>query len=148
MTTADERRDLKFAAEPKLLKSLDYMTLKEPPKPEPMIGEWTLDNVSTIDSFMVFTTTRYAPDVVLDSRASKTWLIEKYGFVSFEIEPATIRFTANLDPKSPSWSISLPSHPETVAQNYSPIFGYTRAKMALAATPYKKTKRPTRSKRS
>jgi len=140
-TSSFERSKLKFAAEPKLLTQIDYLTVEVPPAAEMMLAEWTLDDVSKVDSVIVYCTTQYAPGVILDTWKSDTWFGEKFEFTPFDVKAGTLRIEANLDSNNPGWSISLPSHPDRSTQSFSPVFAYTRARMAFATTPYKKARK-------
>jgi SAM-dependent methyltransferase len=141
ITTMEDRADLKFAADPKLLTGVDYMTIDKPLAIEPLSAEWDVANLSQIDSFIVFSVSQFAPGIELNSMESKTWVLERYDFQPFEQAGGTIRFTITMDPKHPTWTISLPSHPSSQTQTYSPVFAFTRAKMAQAMTSYKTFRR-------
>jgi SAM-dependent methyltransferase len=145
-TNAVDRNKVKLAAEPKLLNQIDYLTIKEPPRREPMTAEWTLQDVSSIDSLIVYCTSQYAPGVLLETWSSDTWFHEMYDFTPFEVTNGRLIFTANFDPSNPSWSMSVPSHPELMVQNFSPVFAYTRARMAMASTPYKRARKSRKRK--
>lgn len=141
MTPGHDELKLEFAAEPKLLKSIDYMSIDDVQAVAPVSAEWTMNDVSRVGSIVVFCESQYASGVGLNSITSTTWIIETYRFVPFDVEQGTLRFTAVFDPKGSSWSISLPSHPEIAVQSYAPVFGYMRSKMMLQATPFKKLRR-------
>ena len=136
-----ERKRSKFAAEPKLLRYLDYLNVKELPSSEQVSAEWNLDDVSVVDSVIVYCTAQYAPGVVLETLGSDTWIHEKYSFKPFEVKFGTVRFEAMFHPKNPSWCISVPSDRQLAPQNFSPVFAYTRARMASAATHYTKARK-------
>lgn len=137
----NERMTEENIAEPRLLMDIDYMTVTEAPKVEPLTAEWELPDVSRVGAFRVFCTLQYAPGVELDSTGSKTWTVLKHGFTPFEVKEGVIKFTAMFEPHGSRWSVSLPSHPAIPERNYSPVFGYTRVKMALAGTPFRKIRR-------
>jgi hypothetical protein len=139
--TAEERQNIKLAAEPKLLFELDYMKIRELLTPAPMTAEWHMPDISNVAAVMVYGTAQYAPGMVLDSIGSDTWVIEKYGFVPFAVKEGTLRFTAKFDPRAPQWSVDVPSHPSLAAQTFAPFFGFSRAKMALASASFKRARR-------
>ena len=146
VTTSETRKTLNFAADPKRLTGVDYHTITEPLPLISYSADWELDDVSKVNSFMVFSITEFASGIELNSLDSGTWILLKYDFVPFQQKAGTIRFSLNMDPEHSNWSISLPSHPEIPPQSFAPIFAYTRARMAHAATPHKKVrakKRPT-----
>jgi len=140
VTTSESRRTLEFAAEPKRLTGVDYNTITEPLPLVSYSAEWDLNDVSKINSFMVFSITEFASGIELNSLDSKTWILLKYDFVPIQQKAGTIRFSLNMDPEHSNWSVSLPSHPEIPPQSFAPVFAFTRAKMAHAATPHKKVR--------
>ena len=147
LTTLEDRKNFEFAGDPKLLVDIDYLSIDEPAKTAAAIVEWQTKNLSQINSIMTFSVLQYAPGIELNSLESSTWILERYDFVPFEIDEGSIRFEIKFDPNGSSWTISVPSHPEMRPQTYSPVFGFTRAKMAHAVTPYKSFRsRRTRSK--
>jgi 2-polyprenyl-3-methyl-5-hydroxy-6-metoxy-1,4-benzoquinol methylase len=145
-TTSESRKQLEFAAEPQRLIGVDYHTITEPLPLIAYSAEWQLEDVSRINSFMVFSITEFAAGITLDSLESKTWILLKYDFLPFEQKAATIRFALNMDPEHSNWSVSLPSHPEVSPQSFAPMFAYTRARMAHSATPHKKVRAKKRAK--
>ena len=137
LTTMEDRVGLKLAAEPKLLTGIDYTTIDKPLAVEPLSAAWDIENLSQIDSFIVFSVSQFAPGIELNSLESKTWILERFGFRPFEQASGTLRFSITMAPQNPTWTISLPSHQEIGPQTYSPIFAFTRAKMALQTTPFR-----------
>jgi SAM-dependent methyltransferase len=141
LTSFEDSAGLEFAGEPKLLTGVDYRTIEKPLSSGPWSAEWDLEDVSKVDSFLIFSISQFAPGIELNALESKTWALERYDFDPFEIGKGTIRFSYLVDPKNASWTISLPSNPEVHPQTYSPIFAFTRTRMAEATTPYSKTRR-------
>ena len=139
-TTSESRKTMKFAAEPKRLTGVDYHTITEPLPLVAYSAEWQMEDVSSINSFIVFSITEFAPGITLDSLESKTWILLKYDFAPFEHRAGTIRFALNMDPEHSNWSVSLPSHPQIPPQSFAPVFAYTRARMAHSTTPHKKVR--------
>ena len=141
ITTVEDRANLKFAADPKLLTGVDYTTINKPLAIEALSAEWDVENLNQIDSFIVFNISQFAPGIELNSLDSNTWILAKYNFQPFEQTHETIRFSITMDPKNLTWTISLPSRSDTRPQTYSPVFAFMRAKMALAGTPHKTARR-------
>jgi SAM-dependent methyltransferase len=140
--TVDDRRGLDFAAEPKLLTAVDYLAIKEPLPIVPLIAEWNLEDLRKVDAFIGFTVTRYIPEIELNSLGSTTWLLERFDFVPFDVDSGSIRFSLTMDPNNTVWNVTLASHPSIAGQTYSPVFGFTRAMMALAGAPHTKIESP------
>ena len=136
--TLSDRKDLDFAAEPKLLTTLDYLTIEEPPPILPLSAEWDVDDIRLIDAFLCFTVTKYGAGIELNSLGSSTWLLERFDLAPFDVDSGTISFSLTMDPTNPVWSVRLASHPSIAGQTYSPVFAFTRAKLALAGTPHTK----------
>ena len=142
VSNLDDRKELVFASEPKLLTTLNYWTIMEPLPVVPLIAEWDLDNIRSIDGFSCFTITRYGDGIELNSIGSNTWLLERFDLVPFSVDSGTLRFSRTMDPENPVWTVNLPSHPSITSQTFSPVFAFTRAKMALSGTPYTKLEKP------
>ena len=137
---------LKFAAAPQKLVEIDFRSIKKPLDLVEYSAVWKLKDISRINSFGVFSKSLFSDGMELDSRRSKSWNLAKYNFEPFDVKVGEIRFGINLDPHKGSWTISLPSNPEITRQSYSPVFAFTRARMAQAATPYKEFGRPNSSR--
>lgn len=137
----DDRRSMRFAAEPKCLVEIDYRSVTDPRISEALTVEWELPGISRIDSILNFTQTQYAPGIVLDSMDSQTWIVEKYDFIPFPVREGTLRFSLTMDAKGASRTVSLPTHPDITPQTYSPVFAFTRAKMAQSTADYRSFRR-------
>jgi hypothetical protein len=133
-----ERGDVEFLASPKRLVGVDFRRIKEPLDTSEFAVEWRLKDVAMVRSIGVFQKSIFDKGIELDSRQSQSWSFTNYDFVPFNIGQGRLRFSLNLDPKSSSAQISLPSHPGIAPQTYSPVFAFTRTRMAQSMTPHKR----------
>jgi SAM-dependent methyltransferase len=125
-----QREALRFAAEPQCLVEVDYQTVTEPATGGLMFAEWNIPELSQVDSIVTFTLVDYAPGVQLNSLDSIAWAAENYRFIPFKATAGRLSFSLSIDEKGSSWTIAAPSHRDLRPQTYSPIFAFTRAKMA------------------
>jgi SAM-dependent methyltransferase len=131
-------RSIKFAAKPKKLIELNFPTIEKPLVLADLSAEWKLKNISRINAFGAFQRSVFADGIELDCRESQSWSMAKYDFEPFDVKNGIVRLSINLDPKNGSSRISLPSHPDIGARTYSPVFAFTRTRMAQAVTPHKR----------
>jgi hypothetical protein len=125
-----QRKALRFVAEPQCLVEVDYQTVTEPLAAVPLFAEWDVPDLSQVDSIVTFTLVDYAPGVTLNSLESIAWAAENYRFIPFEASSGTLSFSLTIDEKGSSWTFAVSSSPDLRPQTYSPIFAFTRAKMA------------------
>lgn len=131
-----DRHRVKFLAEPQKLAEIDFRTVKSAPNLQNLSISWKLDNVSEVNAFATFTHSFFTDEIKMDAFASQSWDTTIYEFQPFELGVGEIKFDLNLEQKKENWSVSLPSNSEIKAQNYSPVFGFARVRMAQQITPH------------
>jgi ubiquinone/menaquinone biosynthesis C-methylase UbiE len=135
-----------YAAKPKILIELDFTKVEKPLDKGSHTTEWKIKDLSSVNSVGVFQRSIFAKDIVLDSRRSKSWQFTRYDFEPFSLRSGTLRFSVDFDPKNGSFQLTVPDHPEVRAQTYSPVFAFTRTRIAQATTPHKKFRSPKKKK--
>jgi hypothetical protein len=121
-----------------MLVGVDFRTVKKPLETLDFFVEWELKDISKVGAIGVFQKSVFDGDITLDSRRSQSWSFARYELEPFEVARGRLRFSLNMDPKNGSFQFSLPSHPNVPIQTYSPVFAFTRTRMAQATTPHKR----------
>lgn len=135
-----EKGQIKFLAEPQKMVELDFRTIQEPPDLAKLSASWPLDDISEANAIATFNRSTFANDIIMDSPDSQSWGIGTYGFIPFEAKGGKLQLSLTIDQQNSSWTLTVPDEPNLRPQTYSPIFGFTRMRMAQQATPYVKSK--------
>ena len=133
-----ERDEVRFLAPAEKLVGVDFRKIENPLETAEFAVEWSLKDLSKVEAIGVFQRSVFDVGLELDSRKSKSWNFTRYSLEPFLVGKGTLRFSLNLDPKNGSVQITVPSHSNIAPQTYSPVFGFTRTKMAQAVTPFKR----------
>lgn len=141
-----ERGRLKFLAEPQKLAEVDFRIVERAPLLDNLTAEWQLEDLQEANSIAVFYNSVFADDIRMDSFRSQSWKTLTYDFEPFTQPSGTLKFTLTINPQRGDWSISLPSHPTERARSYSPVFAFTKLKMAQQTVPHRRYKPPTIAK--
>jgi len=128
--------DLKFLAEPVAIISIDFRTVENGSYSAAGEGTWRVRNLAKADAVATFPRSTFLGDIVMNSLDSQSWAASAYPFKRLESGPGRLKF--KLSPDSNSWSVSLPDLPELNEHNYSPVFAFTRLKMAQKTTPHRR----------
>jgi len=140
--TLSERPGIKFLDEPRKLVEVDFRTIEKAPLLDNLSAEWKLKNLPEINAFAVFNHSTFTDEIKMDSFNSQSWGTTIYEFQPFVQKSAVIKFNLTLSAKNANWSIGLTSHPDVTVQSYSPVFAFTRIRMAQQTTPHRKFKAP------
>ncbi len=135
-----ERPRIKFLAEPQKLVEVDFRTVESPPSLTNLSLVWKLDNLSEANAFTVYNHSTFTDEITMDSYASQSWGATTYEFQPFTQASGEIKFNLTINAEKGNWSVELPSHPEIIAQSFSPVFAYARTRMAQKMTPHRKFK--------
>jgi len=129
---------LKFLAEPIPIISIDFASADESYS---AFGEgiWRLRDLSKADGIATFPRSTFLGDITMSALDSQSWSTGFYPFEKLRKGSGRLKFT--LSPDSTSWSVELPDSPETRVQSYSPVFAFTRLKMAQKMTPHRRFSR-------
>ncbi|KXK02193.1 MAG: putative RNA methylase [Acidobacteria bacterium OLB17] len=126
----------RFLAPPAELISVDLRTVKTETYTAAGEAVWRLRDVAKADAVATFPRSTFLDDIVMDSRESQSWSAGLYPFEKFEKGPGNLKFTLSQDTNS--WSASLPDSPDVAERNYSPVFAFSRLKMAQNTTRYRR----------
>lgn len=137
-----ERSQIKFLAEPQKLLEMDFRTIEKASSLNNLSAQWELENLSEANSITVFNHSTFTDEIKMDSFASQSWGAVIYEFQPFAENGGQLKFTLSLNAAKSNWSIGLPSHPQIIVQNYTPVFAFTRLRMAQPATPHRRFKAP------
>ncbi len=138
--TLEERKKMKFAAEPKEFLEVNFQTISEPPSLKNLTASWKTDKLNEINAFAVFSHSSFSEQLEMNSFDSQSWGTASYKFEPFTESSGEIKFELSLSAENSNWSVSLPSNPEIKSQNYSPVFSFAKLRMAQQTTPHKKFK--------
>lgn len=138
----DERRKIKFLAEPKQLFEIDFTKVESAPPLENLTLSWKMENLSEANAVCVFNCSTFTDRIKMDNFNSQSWGTTVYEIEPFSIESGEFKFEISMDEQKSIWTVSLPSNPEIKAKTYSPNFAPTRVKMAQQMTPHRRVKPP------
>ena len=138
----DERRKIKFLAEPKQLLEIDFTTVETAPPLENLALSWNLENISEADAVCVFNCSTFTDHIKMDNFNSQSWGTLLYQFEPFAEKSGELKFQITMDEKKSIWTVSVPSNPEAKPKTYSPAFAVTRVRMAQQTTPHRRVKPP------
>ena len=135
-----ERNRIKILSEPQKIVEIEFATVEEPPSLNNLNANWQLKNLSEANAIATFHGSSFTDDVEMNSFDSQSWGVNVYEFVPFEQKKGDLRFVLTLNAQNTNWSISSPTYPEIRPQSYSPVFAFTRIRMAQQMTPHRKFK--------
>lgn len=135
-----ERDRMKFLAQPKKIAELDFPGIADPPPLSGLTASWPLDDLSQANAIVTFNRSTFADGIEMDSTESQSWGNGVYEFIPFKKKSGELIFTLTLDAQNGNWSISVPTEPAIRPQTYSPVFAFTRVRMAQQMTPHRKFK--------
>jgi hypothetical protein len=133
-----DRGNVKFLAEAKPLIELDFRNISEAPKLENLTASWKLNNIKKANAIVTFTHSSFTHSIEMDSFGSQSWGATLEKFTPFDITKGELLFRTTMDPKHGNWSVSVPGELPIKRQNYSPVFGFTRLRMAQKTSPHKR----------
>lgn len=136
--TRTDRENIKFLAEPQKLVELDFSIIDAPPVTAGLTATWQLADLSAANAIATFNRSTFTDQIKMDTTESQSWGIGVYEFTRFTAQPGELKFTLTLDTQNGNWSIGTPTDPTTRPQTYSPVFAFTRIKMAQQMTPHEK----------
>lgn len=128
--------DLKFLADPVTVISIDFRTVENETYSAEGEAIWKLRNLAKPDGIATFSRSTFLGDITMRALDSRSWSAGLYPFARFEKGSGRLRFKLSAD--SNSWTVSLPDSPEEKERNYSPVFAFTRLKMAQKMTPHRR----------
>lgn len=137
-----EHEKINFLAEPQALIALDFNAINATHNIRDAVAGWQLRDLSRANCIVTFNRSTFANDVVMDGLDSRSWSASLYPFKRLEKGKGQLRFSLSIDPKAVNWSISTPDIAGSKVQTYSPVFAFTRLKMALKTTPHKRFRSP------
>ncbi|NNE99283.1 MAG: methyltransferase domain-containing protein [Pyrinomonadaceae bacterium] len=133
-----QRGEIEVLAEPKKLLEVDFRKDEKPPASKNLSCSWKLKDLSKVNAFAVYNRSVFTDEIKMDTFDSQSWRSAVFNFQPVEEKSGEIEFAVTLDPGRLHWKISLPSHPKSRVQIYSPGHAAAGIKMAQEATPYRK----------
>lgn len=127
---------LKFLAEPTSMISIDFRTVEKGSYSASGEGIWYLRDLAKADAIATFPRSTFLDGIAMSALDSQSWAVGAYPFKRLEKGAGRLRF--KISPDSNSWSVSLPDSPELNEYNYSPVFAFTRLKIAQKMTPHRR----------
>jgi len=141
-----ERSQINFLSEPQKLIEIDFRTVEKAPSLNNLTSCWELNNIAEANAVTVFNHSTFTDEITMNSFASQSWGTTSYEFQPFQQINGKIKFNLTMGNEKRNWSVVLLSHPEVKPQNFSPVFAYTRIRMAQKITPHRKFKPPKNGK--
>jgi SAM-dependent methyltransferase len=132
-----EHELVEFLEKPKALVEVDFRSVHEPPNLVEMSASWDFDRIDEANAIVTFSGSEFSPEIVLDSFRSRSWGTIAYEFEPFGKRSGTLSFEMTIDGQKGNWSVGVQGDR---TQSFSPVFAFTRLRMAQATTPHKKAR--------
>ena len=133
-----ERNRITILSEPQKLVEIEFENVEQSPLLTNLTAAWKLKSLSEANAIATFHGSTFTDEVTMNSFDSQSWGVNIYEFVPFEQKKGELSFSLTLSTQNTNWAISTPSHPEIRPQSYSPVFAFTRIRMAQQMTPHRK----------
>ncbi|CAN5358151.1 hypothetical protein BH10ACI3_BH10ACI3_05120 [soil metagenome] len=137
-----ERDRVEFLAEPQELVQMDFQTITKPPTTTNLTASWKLKDISKANGIAIFNRSTFTDEIEMDSTDSQSWGMGVYEFTPFEKQSGELQISLTIDAQNGNWTLSIPTNPAVRPQTYSPVFAFTRVRMAQQMTPHRKFKAP------
>ncbi len=138
--TLSDRANLEFFAEPQTLVEIDFRTVNDAPVLQDLSLTWKVKDLRKANAIVTFNQSTFTDEIEMDSFGSQSWGAILYEFAPFNAPTGELRFSVTLDAQNGNWSVSVPTSPEARPQTYSPVFAFTRLRMAQQMTPHRRFK--------
>jgi|GEM_PF-770497 len=130
---------IKLLADPRPIVMLDLLSLDTSFVTADLSAEWQLKDMSGPNGILTYPRSTFAKDIVMDSLSSQSWAASFYPMMPFPKGKGRLRFCLTMDQQNSTWSFAAPDISGSKQQVFSPVFAFTRLKMAHAMTPHKRT---------
>lgn len=138
--TVMERDRIKFLGKPIRIAEADFRTVRQAPPLGNLTASWQMKNIAKANAIAVFNRSTFADGIEMDTTESQSWGTGIFPFVPFNIKNGELITSLTLDPQHGNWTVSVPSDPDTHPQSYSPVFAFTRVRMAQQMAPHRKVR--------
>jgi len=133
-----DRNKIKMLAEPKTLIELDFRSVTEAVSLENLTASWKMKNVKKANAIVTFNRSTFIDKIEMDAFASQSWGVGINEFLPFDVKTGELLYRVTLDAKQGNWTIAVPSERSQRPQNFGPVFGFARTRMAQKMTPHKR----------
>lgn len=137
-----ERTQINILAPAQKMLEIDFRTVESAASLKNLTGVWKLDNLREVNALVLFNQSTFTDDLVMDSFHSQSWGSTTYEFQPFNEQSGEIKLDLSMDGVNTIWSVTLLSNSNEKPRNYSPVFSFTRLRMAQKTTPHRRFKPP------
>lgn len=134
------RDQIHFLADPVPLVDVDVRTVVEPPSLKEMTASWKVRSVREANCIVSFSRSQFTESIHLAAFSSSSWGVTVNEFEPFDVDQGELKYSVTFDDSNSNWTVSVPSEPSLRPQTFSPVFAFTRAKLAQQAAVYKQYK--------
>lgn len=131
------RNRIHFLADPVPLVDVDLRTVLEPPSLKELAAVWTVRNIRDANGIVSFSRSQFTESIHLAAFSSSSWGVTVNEFEPFDVEQGELKFSVTFEDQNSNWTVSVPSHPSIRSQTFSPVFAFTRAKLAHKSAVFK-----------
>lgn len=142
-----EKDKVTLLATPETLIEIDFSNIQTKLPLDNLSADWSLDNLSEANAFLVFNISTFTDDLRMEGLTSKSWSSGIYEFQPYQQKAGKIKFSLIINNQKSAWTVALISDPQSKVQSFSSVFGYARLRNAQKMTPHKKYK-PTKNEDS
>lgn len=137
-----ERENIEFLAEPQTLVEVDFRSVEEPPSLTNLNAAWQMKDIRRANAILSFSQSTFTDTIAMDAFHSQSWGVNLSDFSPFDLGEGELRYDVTLDPQKGNWSVGVPSDPKMKTQAFSPVFAFSRIRMAQQVTPHRQYKAP------
>ena len=144
-TFVGEKGAVKPLGAPRTILDMDFVSIDEAPTLTGLTASWDLSRLNSINAIATTAFSTFTPGIKMNSMRSQSWSTTIYEFKPFEAERGKLEFSVSLAGNNTHWTVESPGSDEK-SRAYSPVFAFTRVRMAQKATPHRRV-RPTKRER-
>ncbi len=131
------RDRIHFLADPVPLVDVDLRTVNEPPSLKEMTAVWKIRNIREANGIVSFSRSQFTESIHLAAFSSSSWGVTVNEFEPFDVGQGELKYSVTFDDKNSNWTVSVPSEQSLRPQTFSPVFAFTRAKLAQKSAVFK-----------
>lgn len=130
------RNKVRFLADPAPLVDVDLRTVAEPPSLKDLTAAWKVRNIREANGIVSFSRSQFTESIHLVAFSSSSWGVTVNEFAPFDVGQGELKFSVTYDDQNSNWTVSVPSEPSLRPQTFSPVFAFTRSKLAQKSAVY------------
>lgn len=137
----NERSKIKFLAKAAKLVEVDFRNVEGSLTLSNLTASWKVNDLKKANAIVTFNRSVFTDTIEMDAFDSQSWGVGVNEFIPFNRKAGELVFRVTLDPKKGNWTVSVKDDPSELPQSYSPIFAFTRVRLAQKMTPHRRARK-------